>query len=384
MKTSIKFKLMMIVVLFVMIACSSTDDSVPPPIDEPTLQEQLQAIIDSKIGGDAKLKGVSVSIRIGNNELYNLVGGVSEEGIPITSNMRFGIASITKTAVAATILKLEEEGLLSLDDTIGDHLIIDNPNVDNSITIFQLLNHLTGLKGYFQHPDIWPTVENNLDTAIPHDDLVDFIGDPLFDPGAQYSYSNSNYLILGLIIRAASGVEVGAAMRTRFWNSLNLSSTYFGSDETVVGPIASPWRDNDGNGTLENLAPDFRAAYHSVFYTAADIFTTAADLSQWSQHLYKGNALSETSKSKMLDFLDIDSGDPYWSGYGLGVRRFHFFGREIWGHTGGMRGYGTFMLYEPISDLSIVLLNNQSRSQNGPQYRFQIINEMLQLLFDEL
>ena len=364
-------------------SCSSSDDSEPETM-EPTLEERLQAIIDARIGGDTQLKGVSVSIRVGNDELYSLVGGVSEDDVPMTSEMRFGIASITKTAAAATILKLEEEGLLSLDDTIADHLDLDSPNVDDSITIYQLLNHLTGLKGYFQHPDIWPTVEGNLDTAIPYEDLVDFIGEPLFEPGAQYTYSNSNYLILGLIIRAASGQEVGEVMRSRFWSPLNLNTTYFGSDETVVGPIASPWRDNDGNGTLENIAPDFRAAYHSVFFTAADVFTTASDLSKWSQLLYNGNALTEASKTKMLDFLDIDSGDPYWSGYGLGVRRFHFHGRELWGHTGGMRGYGTFMLYDPISDLTIVLLNNQSRSQNGPLYRFLIVDEMLQILFDEL
>lgn len=383
MKTTVRIKLVVILTLFSIIACSKSDDASPQD-NESSLQEKLQATIDSRIGGDSQLKGVSVSIRVGNNELYSLVGGVSEDGIPITSNMKFGIASITKTAVAASILKLEEEGLLSLDDTIGDYLTIDSPNVDNDITIFQLLNHLTGLKGYFQHPDIWPTVEGNLDTAIPYEDLVDFIGEPLFEPGTEYSYSNSNYLILGLIIRAAAGEEVGTVMRSRFWNPLTLNDTYFGSDEAVVGPIASPWRDNDGNGTLENIAPDFRAAYHSVFYTAADLFTTASDLSSWSQLLYNGNALSEASKAKMLDFLDIDSGDPYWSGYGLGVRRFHFHGRELWGHTGGMRGYGTFMLYEPTSDLSIVLLNNQSRSVNGPLYRFLIIDEMLQLLFNEL
>jgi D-alanyl-D-alanine carboxypeptidase len=383
MKSLLKFNLIVLFVVSLFYSCSSSDDSQPEVMD-PTLEERLQAIIDARIGGDTQLKGVSVSIRVGNDELFSLVGGVSEDGVPMTSAMRFGIASITKTAVAATILKLEEEGLLSLDDTIGDHLDLDSPNVDDSITIYQLLNHLTGLKGYFQHPDIWPTVEGNLDTAIPYEDLVDFIGEPLFEPGAQYSYSNSNYLVLGLIIRAATGQEVGEVMRSRFWNLFNLNTTYFGSDETVIGPIASPWRDNDGNGTLENLAPDFRAAYHSVFYTAADVFTTASDLSKWSQLLYKGNALSEASKSKMLNFLDIDSGDPYWSGYGLGVRRFHFHGRELWGHTGGMRGYGTYMLYDPISDLSIVLLNNQSRSQNGPLYRFFIVDEMLQILFEEL
>lgn len=383
MRIKINLKTLIVLIIFFVFSCSSTDDS-QTQNNEQALENQLQSIIDARIGDDTKLKGVSVSIRIGSNELFNLVGGVSEDGIAMTKTMRFGIASITKTIVAATILKLEEEGLLSLDDTIEDHLNISSPNIDNSITIYQLLNHLTGLKGYFQHPDIWTIVESNLDTAILHEDLINFIGEPLFNPGDQYAYSNSNYLILGLIIKSVSGTEVGEAMRDRFWNNLSLNNTYFGSDETIIGPIASPWRDNDGNGSLENLASDFRAAYHSVFYTAADIFTTSSDLSLWSQLLYNGNALSESSKAKMLNFIDINSGDPYWSGYGLGVRRFHFHGRELWGHTGGMRGYGTFMLYDPVSDLSIVLLNNQSRSQNGPLYRFEIVNEMLAILFDEL
>ena len=371
-----------ICIIFLMFSCKS-DDIVTEP-QGPTLEQRLQAIIDTKIGGDDKLKGVVVSIRLGDEELFNLVGGVSNENTAIQNQMKFGIASITKTAVAATILKLEEEGVLSLDDTIADWLTITNPNVDDSITIFQLLNHLSGLKGYFHHPDIWPTVEADLNTPIASEDLVDYIGEAVFTPGERYEYSNSNYLILGLIIKAASGQSVGDAMRSRFWGSLQLNQTYFGTDESIPGPIADAWRDNDGNGTLENIASDYGPAYHSVFFTAADIFTTASDLSQWAQDLYGGDALSETSKAKMLDFLYIDSGSPYWDGYGLGVRRIHLAGRETWGHTGGMRGYGSYMLYEPISGISIAMLNNQSRSQNGPLLRFQIVEEMLLEIFDNL
>jgi D-alanyl-D-alanine carboxypeptidase len=367
--------------ILVFYSCSDTNSIIP--IEEDLIEKQLQEIINSKIGVD-KLVGVSVSIRVGKTERWNLVGGNSKDREPINRNMRFGIASITKTAVAATILKLEEEGLLTLDDPINKWLTLNNNNVDDNITIFQLLNHLTGVKGYFQHPDIWPRVEGNLDVAIPSVELVRFIGEPLFAPGLKYEYSNSNYLLLGLIIEVVSGQSVGDAMRSRFWNRLQLRHIYFGDDEAPTGPVTVPWRDGDGDGVLEDISSEYRAAYHSVFFTAADIFSTSEDLSMWTQHLYNGDAISEVSRDKMLDFLFIDSGSPFWNGYGLGVRRIIIAGRTLWGHTGGMRGYGSYMLYDPVSNMSIAVLNNQSRSENGPVLRFELVEEILKVVFKEI
>ena len=87
----------------------------------------------------------------------------------------------------------------------------------------------------------------------------------------------------------------------------------------------------------------------------------------------------------MLNFITIDSGSPYWDGYGLGVRRIYMTsGIEYWGHTGGMRGYGSFMLYDPISGVTIAMLNNQSRSENGPLLRFELVDEILNEIRDEL
>ena len=133
--------------------CSGNDDAPqetvganPPTPEEPvtaTTEELLQAIIDEKVGTDAnKLVGVSVSIRVGTEERWNLVGGISKVGEPITADMRFGLASITKTVVAATIMKLVDEGVLTLEDTIDDWVDVNSPNVDQSVTIFQLLAHL--------------------------------------------------------------------------------------------------------------------------------------------------------------------------------------------------------------------------------------------------
>ena len=184
---------------------SSENETVTdPPPPAQSLEDRLQAIIDSRVGPD-KLIGASVSIRVEGVEQWNFVSGYSDESTLISSDMRFGIASITKTVVAATMMKLVEDGLLNLDDPISAHLSLNNPNIDESITLFQLLNHLAGLKGYFQHPDIWPRVEGDLSTAINPIEIADYVGDPLFPAGTQYQYSNSHFLILGLIIEAVTG-----------------------------------------------------------------------------------------------------------------------------------------------------------------------------------
>ncbi len=369
----------------ILMACSSDDSETnivtPPP--GPTIEERLQTIMDSKVGPD-KLVGAAASVRVNGVERWNLSGGQSDVNTIMNSNMRFGIASITKTVVAACILKLEEEGLLSTDDTIADHIEISNPHVDNSITIHQLLNHLSGLDGYMVQ-ELWNMVEADYNTPLTYETLTGFILPPYFEPGDDYAYSNSNYLLLGMIIEAASGQTVGQVMRSRFWDPLQLNNTYFGRDETIQGPVAAPWRDGNGDGTLTNIMDEYGPAYHSVFFTAADVFTNVSDLSHWAYYLYTGNALTEASRQKMLNFITIDSGSPYWDGYGLGVRRIYMTsGIEYWGHTGGMRGYGSFMLYDPISGVTIAMLNNQSRSENGPLLRFELVDEILNEIRDEL
>ena len=362
--------------------CSNDDPSTDPPI-EPTVEERIQAVIEDKIGNDQdKLVGVSLSIRVDGDELWNLQGGLSKLNEPITSNMRFGVGSVTKTVVAATIMKLVDEGVLNLDDTIGDWLTLNAPNVNDSITIFQLLNHFAGLDGYM-YPELWDQVEANLTTFIPQIDLVDFIGEPYYEPGVTHKYSNSNYLVLGLIIESATGSPVGDVMREKFWGPLGLNNMYFGTNENIIGPIATPWRDSDGNGTLEDIADQYDAAYHSVFFCAADVFSTASDLSMWAQHLYNGFAISNASRELMMTrYFDIP--DPIFVGYGLGVREVVFHGRVLWGHTGGMRGYGSYMFYDPISKVSIAMLNNQSRSEDGPLLRYELVNEVLDIVFNAL
>lgn len=371
----------------VVVGCSKDKSEITPiesddPITQIPLEERLQSIIDAKIGiDDDKLVGVSVSIRVNGVERWALVGGISDVDLPITSHMKFGVGSITKTAIAATILKLEEEGLLTLEDTIGDHISLNAQNVNESITLIQLLSHFSGLGSLFGS-SLWNRVEGDLDSAIPPLELVDYIAAPINDPGIAHQYSNSNYLLLALIIEAVTQQTVGQAMRQRFWIPLNLNNIYFGGNEAIMNPIAAAWRDSNGDGILENISAEYRAAYHSVFYGPAGIFGTASDLSLWVYYLVHGGALSELSKTKMLTVYG-EIPHPIFTGYGLGMRRNIYSGTVMWGHTGGVRGYGAHMFHDPIGNISMAVVNNQSRSVNGPQLRHELFNELMtEILLD--
>nr|WP_299384773.1 serine hydrolase domain-containing protein [Allomuricauda sp.] len=362
-------------------AAGSNDDQNPP--EEESIETRLQTIVDEKVGTDAdKLVGVSVSIRVDGEERWSLQGGISKLGVPITKNMRFGVGSITKTVVAATVMKLVDEGLLNLEDTIADWIDLSSENVDSSITVYQLLTHSSGLFGYMYN-DLWAMAEADLETPIPQETLFGFIGPPTNEPGVAHEYSNSNYLILGLIIEAATEKTVGEVMREKFWTPLNLNEIYFGTNETIAGTWAAPWRDSNGDGTLQDIEDEFGPAYHSIFYCAADVFATASDLSMWAQHLYNGNAVSEASRTNMMT-AHFDIPDAEFVSYGLGTREVIFHGRSTYGHTGGMRGYGAYMFFDPISKVSIAMLNNQSRSADGPQLRHELVIELLGEVFDEL
>ena len=121
-------KALFICVFIITLSSCSEENMDPDPPASDLVEEELQGLIDSRIGPD-KLVGVSVSIRKNGVEQWNLVSGASNEGTPVSKEMKFGIASITKTAVAAAVLKLREEGKVSLEDPISKFLEINNENI---------------------------------------------------------------------------------------------------------------------------------------------------------------------------------------------------------------------------------------------------------------
>jgi CubicO group peptidase (beta-lactamase class C family) len=311
-------------------ACSEN----PPAMVEPTLAGQLQTVLDARREEHA-VKGISVAVKIPDQETLLLTSGLSEDSIPITSAMIFNMASVTKTFVATLVLLLMEEGVLTLDDSLKTW-IPDFPNIDNTITIRQLLNHTSGVYDFTWHPDHFDyiIIPEMRKTWTPEEILSSFVLEPNFPPGTGQSYSNTNYIILGMIINATTGSEVSVELSNRILNPLGLNNTFLPAEEAITGTLATPWEDFDHDGICEDCTV-YQTVFWSFLWTSGALYSTAEDLVRFADGLFGGDLIRPASLNEMLSDL------PRY-GYGLGVCKYSstlFQGNEAIGHDGGGIGY---------------------------------------------
>ena len=261
-----------------------------------------------------------------------------EDNTPLTPGDRFEISSITKPFVATTILKLVEAETLSLDNTLTDWLATEVtdiiPNAE-TITVRQLLNHTSGVAEYtdtlFGQAATNPTV---LIRNWEPEELVQLIDeqDPFFAPGEGWQYSNTNYILAGMVIEAATGNNVAEEIRSKIFEPLDLENTFFAGEEEIPGGYVSGYIDFDGDGVLDNTS----IVNPSAAWTTGAIVSNTEDLTTFAQALYQGDLLSEATQTEM--FTLVDSGDGF--SYGLGMMSFETpdLGTVV-GHRGGTVGF---------------------------------------------
>ncbi len=272
--------------------------------------------------------------------------------------------SITKTFVAALVLQLAGQGALGLDDPIARWL----PGLpyDTGITIRELLDHTSGVDDAFNHPALLAALDANHRRAWTAPQVLAYVGKAHFPPGQGWSYSNSNYILLGQIIERATGKTLAAVLRQRFFVPLRLTHTYLQSEEPISGAVAhgyefsSPttWAVKDlSDGTLHLPFTSLETSLGA----AGALVTTADDLARWALYLYRGKVLPPSQLSQMLDFGLTAAFHPVLP-YGLGVERRSFDGRGSWGHDGSLSGFRSAMRYFPASGgVTIVVMTNSDR-----------------------
>ena len=330
-----------------------------PPIPQPELPfaQELQDVLDSWLEEYAGM-GISAAIIVPGYKTWVGVSGVSHGTTPITPDTLFNAASITKMFTAATILQLAEEGLLTLDDPLHKWLA-DYPNIDNTITIRQLLNHTGGIYDMVRNPEFGTAMFAEPARSWNPEEIVStFVLEPYFPKGTDWHYSSSGYLLLHIIITKATESQVSAEYRNRFWNPLALDNTVLAMEEELPENTAHGWVDVDGDGVYDDL-PFYTSLYSGV---GGVVFATAEDLARWSQALFReGRVLSERSLDQMLTFHSPTPGEPLVAGYGLGVERFRpelSNGLEVWGHLGKATAYAAACLYFPDYGVSIGIMVN--------------------------
>ncbi|MDQ3554111.1 MAG: beta-lactamase family protein, partial [Chloroflexota bacterium] len=320
---------------------------------DPALAAQLQAAVD-EARSQRPIPGISAAIHLTDGTRWEGVAGVGQRGVskwPVVASTPFAIASITKTFVAAAILQLTEEGVLALDDPLAGWLP-DHPR-GAIVTVRHLLQHTSGEANYFTHRDYESLVFGRPTHHWTSAEILDLVGEPRFAPGTDWQYSNTNYVLLGLLLEAATGASVASVIRDRFLTPLRMRDTWFQGEEQVPATPAQAYVRRDGRWISLDDGTSFRphTSAATVAWAAGAMVSSARDLATWARALYGGHVLSDASLAAMADFDEND--------YGLGAKTYLMGGRTAWGHGGSLRGAEATMRYLPSLDAAIVVLWNR-------------------------
>ena len=260
---------------------------------------------------------------------------------PLTATSRFRIASITKMFTAAMILQLVEERKLKLTDTL-DRFIPQIPNA-HKITIAQLLGHRSGIPNVRRNQNSQGNVNT---TPIMKEEMLALIvkATPDFEPGARYSYSNSGYFLLGLILEKSTGQSYAEALKARIASRIGLKDTYPATGEIDVNKNEALTYMNLG-GTWKPV-PE---THPSILFGAGQIVSTPNDLARFIQALFDGKIISQKSLDQMKTMQD---------GMGLGMESQTFAGKAFYGHGGGADNYGAWLTYLPEEKLAVAYTTN--------------------------
>jgi D-alanyl-D-alanine carboxypeptidase len=347
------------------ISCSQK----PPVFPEVPFSNMLQDVIDSKLEA-YNGTGVSVAVVIPGYRTWCGVSGMSNPSTsePVQPDMLFGIASIGKNYVATLVLQLAEQGRLSLEDSVNKWLP-SFQNIDNTITVRQLLSHTSGIYDFVKHPQSPYAISfQSLEFSklwTSKEVITKLVNEPYFPPGEGWHYSTTNYTLLRMIVEKITQSELSIELRKRFLNPLNLYHTVF-IDANDPFPkdfkIAHNWFDANGDGNLEDISGKPKEWLSIVPHLT---YATAEDLARWSDALFRAKVLSGSSLDLMLDFHRPTPGEPC-SGYGLGVWEWKselLDGVQAWGHGGWGFGWIAALIYFPENKISMAILMNDNNER---------------------
>jgi D-alanyl-D-alanine carboxypeptidase len=321
--------------------------------------------------------GISATIRWPDGRTWNGSAGYSNVAArtPVTASTAFAVASMSKTFTAALILELVDRGMLRLDDPAGRYLagrLLPGGSIDPRITIRMLLDHTSGLFDVFLNPKIDSALQSKPATRWSAARALSYGGKAYFAPGAGWHYSNTNYLLLGLIAERVTGHDLGTELERGFLGPLGLDRTWVqasGQPRAIVahgydvgGPKAARTVRDLADGT--GVAP-FTSVI-TALGAAGAIASTSADLATWAADLYGGKVVSRAMLEAMTG--DQQRTRDYIPGvlYGLGVQVLQVGPWTTLGHSGRLLGFRGQMRYVPATGVSIAVLTNQSRADVAP------------------
>lgn len=326
------------------------------------VQVGLDAVVWSDVADNGYL-GTGVSVRLTDGRVLRSVVGFSdpEEGdLYDLSSTEQIIGSVTKLYTAVLVMQLVEGGQLALDDTVDRWLSF--PGADR-ITVRMLLSHTSGLSEYLDKL----TLEQLGQPWSPEQLLqVALDAGPLGEPGMEQGiYTNTNFLVLAMIVEAVTGKSWEDGVQERIARPLGLRHTYYAGQRERAGHLAGGWMQTEDGwlDTLTLLDP-------SVGWGCGAMVTTNEELMRFTEALFDGELFeSPDTLARMLRF-DTQMNPAYLgqdppSRVGLGIIRMEVDGMQLEGHLGHAEGYNAGALRDPATGELIVVTSNDNRAFSG-------------------
>ena len=355
--------------------------------DQSALKSAIQLKLDEwhKAGS---FPGATLGVVLANGESFGLAVGVSdrESKKPLLPTDRMLAGSVGKTFAAATALQLIKEGKIGLDDKVEKYLGSEPwfsrlPNAKD-ITVRQLMNHTSGLVRYEFKRQFTTDLTANPEKAWRPAELVAYLLDekPPFAAGAGWNYSDTNYILLGMIIEKVTGKKFYDEAKKRLLKPLKLNDTIPQDGPKLKGVVQGYAGPNNPFGGTDAMIVEGKFVVNPQFeWTGGGYASTAHDLARWAKMFYEGKAFSPELLPEVLNGVSAPMlGRETRYGLGVIIRKTTL--GSSYGHSGFFPGYMTDMMYFPEHKVAVAVQVNTSVGRSVGKPLSGVLVEVMELI----
>ena len=343
--------------------CGGAERSRNGPPSQRDVAKAFQRILD-EARSETKV-GVSAAVVERGRLRWSGGSGVGDRqrARPVTGDTVYGVASLTKTFVAALTLRLAEQGELDLDDPVARW--VPRSRLGPEITLRRLLSHTSGLYGVDENDAYARAIDRAPHRRWTPEETLRYVRRPYFRPGEGWHYSDTGYVLTGLAIERATGTSLGSQMKELVLEPHDLGGTGVQPEDEPPADAAHAHGDPARTGTIRDLTRGMRwLPYDSLAsseWASGGMYATAEDVVRFGDALFTGKLVKRGSVAEMTDWVSATL-HPY-IGYGLGIgqRFWKDLGGELWGSVGRVPGFAADLWHAPSRDVTVAVLANDER-----------------------
>jgi len=345
-----------------------------------TADRNLQRALDAFVKGDDGSPGISAVVQRGSQPAILMTAGVADTSTqaPITASHAMRLASVAKAFSGAAALSAVADGKLALDDTVGK-VLPDQPAAWSEVTVAQLLQHVSGVPDFSASDGFRQALVAALTVAPPPEQLLTYVADePLvFPSGTKYQYSNSDNILVALMVAAVDGTPYEDSLTTRVYEPLRLLNTSLPAGVELPTPFIHGYQPDPPNG-LEDVSEVVAAGWA---WASGGLVATPQDANRFIRGYASGKTTTGAVQAEQFRFRagKSDPTGPGTNAAGLAIFRYRTRCGVMFGHTGNTAGFTQFVASTRNGKRSAVVSINAQITQKSNTKRFPELRNIFTL-----